>query len=198
MKLFLISLTVVLFLGCSSIKPPVTEYRIVTDNKVTKSVSSACKDKSLKVAKAFSSSSLMSMKMNYMLTNNQTFSYSQAQWSDTPNRAVSLEILRQIRASGLFKYIQSSKTRSKSDLILETYIEDFTQYYNDELSQSYANVVISFSLIDLKTNDVIASKLFKSRATTDTLDALGGSKALNKALGDVLYKNIKWLGEVCK
>jgi len=198
MRLFFIILTVLLFFGCSSIKPSVTEYRILSHNIVKDTNANACNDKSLKVALAFSSSSLMSKKMNYILNDNKSFSYSQAQWSDTPNRAISLEILKQIREMEIFKYVLSSKTRSKSDLVLETYIEDFVQYYNDDLSKSYVNVAISFSLIDLKTNDVIASNTFKSKQISTSADAVGGSEALNKALSIVLSQNIKWLGRICK
>ena len=88
--------------------------------------------------------------------------------------------------------------QSNSDLVLETNIEDFAQYYNEDLSESFAKVTISFSLIDLKTNKVIASQIFKSKVVADSNDALGGADALNKALGDVLSKSTLWLGGICR
>jgi len=198
MKIFFIIITIVLFLGCSAQKPTVTEYKIITNNKPISSDANSCIDKSLKVSQSFSSSSLMSLKMDYILKDNKTFSYSQSQWSEAPNRAISLEILKQVRDTQLFKYTLSSKTRSKSDLILESNIEDFVQYYNDDLSGSYANVVISFSIIDARTNDVIASNTFKSKVDTKELDALNGTIALNKALSEVLSLSSIWIGEVCQ
>ena len=198
MKYLIIVISIVLFFGCSTIKTPITEYRIVADNKAFKTKANGCNDKSIKVAQAFSSSSLMSMKMNYILSNNKTFSYSQAQWSETPNRAISLEVLKQIRESEIFKNAQSSRSRTNSDLLLEISIEDFIQYYDDDLSESYVIVAINFSLIDMRTNEVRAAKTFRSKIIADTTDALGGAEALNKALSDVLSKNRVWLAGECK
>ena len=198
MRVFFLMAVFSFFVGCSSMKPSITEYRIVVNNKDIKSDSKGCLDRSLKVSQAFGSSSSMSTKMDYTLLNNQSFSYTQAQWRDTPNRAISLEILKSIRDSGLFKHIQSSKTRSNSDLILETYVEDFMQYYSEDLKGSYVNVVVSFSLIDMKTNTIISTNTFRSKIKTKSLDALGGAEALNEALTQVMSQNIKWLGEVCR
>jgi len=197
-RLFFISIVIVFLSACSTIEPSITEYRIIANNIISKSDLNGCKNKSLKVAQAFSSSSLMSLKMDYVLLNNKTFSYSQARWSDTPNRAISLELLQVIRDSGLFKYTQSAKTRSKSDFILETYIEDFVQYYSNDLSKSYVKILISSSLIDLKTNSIISAKTFKTKVESTSADAIGGVKALNKALSDILMQNTDWLSEICK
>jgi len=197
-RFLLISIGIFLLFGCSTIKPPVTEYRITTDAKVTDIDSNGCKNKSLKIAQAFSQNSLMSLKMNYILSNKKMFSYSQAHWSETPNRAVSLELLKQIRDTKLFKYTQNYKSRSRSDLLLETNIEDFIQYYNDDLSKSHAVITISFSLIDMKTNMTIADKTFSSKIIASSNDAIGGANALNNALDSVLLKTRLWLGEICK
>lgn len=198
MRLLFLSLAVVLFTACSTIKAPITEYRIIVKNEIPKSDISGCKSKALKISQAFSSTSLMTTNMDYILENNQIFSYSQAQWSNTPNRAISLEILKSVRDTGLFKYTQNAKTRSRSDLVLETNIEDFSQYYNDDLSLSYANIVMSFTLIDLKSNKVISASTFETRVDTKSKDAQGGSEALNIALSEILEKTTIWLGSTCK
>jgi cholesterol transport system auxiliary component len=161
-------------------------------------VDSTCKSKSIKIAQAFSSTPLMSTKMGYVLKNNKVHSYSQALFSDTPNRAITSEILKDIRNSKLFKFVLNSKTRGNTDLILETNIEDFIQYYGDDLSSSYVIVSINFTIIDLATNTVIDAKTFKAKVTTTSQNAMGGAKALNKALSLVLSQNRTWISEICK
>ncbi|MCK4875267.1 MAG: membrane integrity-associated transporter subunit PqiC [Sulfurimonas sp.] len=197
MKKILILLSIVLLSGCVTTKPSITEYRVVAKTSKVQSVVDGCKEKSLKIAQAFSSSSLMSLKMDYVQEESKIFSYSQAHWNESPNHSVTKEILKKIRDSKLFKNVQISRSRSKNSWVLETNIEDFLQYYSEGLKDSFAKVIISLTLIDSKTNSVIATKTFNSKVNTNTLDAEGGVEALNKALSDILTQNIEWLNGVC-
>ncbi len=197
MKKILILLSIVLLSGCVTTKPSITEYRVVAKTSKARSVVDGCKEKSLKIAQAFSSSSLMSLKMDYVQEESKIFSYSQAHWNESPNHSVTKEILKKIRDSKLFKNVQISRSRSKNSWVLETNIEDFLQYYSEGLKDSFAKVIISLTLIDSKTNSVIATKTFNSKVNTNTLDAEGGVEALNKALSDILTQNIEWLNGVC-
>lgn len=198
MKKILILLGVVLLSGCSTIKNPMTEYRIVLESPESQSAVSGCKEKSLKIAQAFSPSALMSLRMDYAESNNRVFSYSESQWRESPNHYVTQQILKEIRAMNLFKNVQVSKSRSRNSWILETNIEDFMQHYSDDLKESFANVVISLTLIDYKSNSVVATKTFTSKVKSKTLDAQGGVKALNSALTIILEQNREWLNGVCK
>jgi len=199
MKLIIITIAIFLLSGCTTIKPSITEYKITANSlEVKKSSVEGCKNKSIKIAQAFSSGSLMLLKMDYAQGKNKIFSYSQAQWNESPNHSITNEILKNIRASKLFKNTQISKSRSKNSLILEINIEDFLQYYSNDLKDSFANIVISLTLIDSKTDVIVATKTFSSNVKTNTLDAYGGVKALNSALSDILTQNIEWLNGVCK
>jgi cholesterol transport system auxiliary component len=198
MKVLLLLTSLLLFLGCSTTTSPITEYKISSSYSMTPQVNSTCKGKSIKIAQAFSPTPLMSTKMGYVLQNNKIHSYSQAIFSDTPNRAITSEILKDIRDSKLYKFVLNSKTRSNTDLILETNIEDFVQYYSDDLKSSYVIASINFTIIDLKTNSVIDSQTFKAKVTSTSQDAFGGAVALNKALSSVLFKNRTWMSEICK
>lgn len=198
MKKILILLGILLLSGCSTLKNPVTEYRIVIDSHGSKSLSKGCREKSLKVAQAFSSSALMSLRMDYAEPDNKVFSYSQSQWRESPNRLVTLEILKDIREMELFKNVQISKSRGSNSWLLETNIEDFMQYYSDDLKESYAKVVISLTLIDSASNSIIETKTFDSKIKSETLDAQGGVNALKSALSDILRQNRNWLDGVCK
>jgi len=198
MKLIFIIIGIFLLSGCTTVKPSITEYKITAKSLNTTNGANGCKDKSLKIAQAFSSSSLMSLKMDYAFQNSKVFSYSQAQWRESPNHAVTMEVLEKIRSSNLFENVQISKSRSKNDLVLEINIEDFLQYYSKDVKDSFVKILISFTLIDSKTNSIIATKTLSSNVNTTSLDAYGGVEALNTALSDVLSQNIEWLNEVCK
>jgi cholesterol transport system auxiliary component len=187
-----------LLLGCSSVQPTIVEYKISLKPIEYNSLSKRCKNNSLKVSQAFSSSSLMSSQMKYTEGDNKIYAYSQAQWSNSPSKEVSRQLVRVLRDSKLFKSVQSSKSRSKSDFILETNLDDFMQYYSDDSLKSYVKIVLNLSLIDSKINQVVAAKTFSAEMDTKTLDALGGVEGLDRALSEVLAQSVEFLNEVCK
>lgn len=191
-------LIVLLFSACSTVHPPVTEYRLNLDMQKSPQTQKECLEKTLKVAQAFSSTPLMTLNMNYVEGSMKQFSYSQAQWSVSPNDAITAEIIDMLRGTNLFRSVQVSKSRSKSDMILEVNIEDFMQYFSNNFDNSYANAVITLTLIDSETNKVIATKTFNSKVDTKTLNAEGGVHALSTALSDILKQSSKWFNEVCK
>jgi len=115
MKYILISGLVVLFSGCISTKiPPKAEFRINPNTKVKTYATDGCKNKSLKVAQAFSSNLFLSQSMYYGLGSTKQYVYSKSLWSTTPNRAITREFLTLIRDSKLFKSVQVSKSRSSN------------------------------------------------------------------------------------
>lgn len=198
MKLILITMSVLFLSGCTMTKPYITEYKILAKEKQIKTSSSECRDKSLKIAQAFSEKSLMSTMMDYTQSDNKVFSYTESQWQETPNHAITAYMYNGIKESDIFKSVLSSKSVSKSDMILEINIEEFMQHYTLDMKELSAKVVISLALINTKTNSIIATKTFKSKADSKKLNADGGTEALSLALSDVLDKNIEWLGGVCK
>ena len=194
----LLVISILVLSGCSKIQPAITQYRVKSDLSVDSlSEGSSCRDKSLKVAQAFSPTPLMSLNMKYVYGGNKLFSYSQAQWVDSPNRAISSEILKLLRATNLFKSVQTFKSRSRSNFLLESNIEDYIQYFSKDQKNSYSKVVINFTLIDMRTNEVIAAKTLSAKVASETLDADGGVEALNRALDDVLSQSIIFFKGVC-
>jgi len=184
--------------GCTVVKPHISEYRINTTLQSNNIDKGQCSDKSLKVAKAFSSNALMSVDMNYAIGEYKSDVFTQSQWAQTPNRAITAQVLKMLQDSKLFKTVQIFKSRSKNGLILETNIEEFMQYFSVEKNSSIAKVVISTTLIDARTNTVLESKTFSKNVEVESLNAEGGVIALNAGLSEVLIKQREWLGEVCK
>jgi len=198
MKFILFIFSIFLFLGCTTTKPMITDYKIHIQKLKDFTKSKTCKNKSLKISKAFSSSSMMSLKMNYVEDNSQVFSYNKSQWIQSPTSLISEEVFLHMRDSNIFKSVNIYKSHSKSDLKLEIIIEDFMQYYTNNFKKSYVNIELSMNLIDTKTYTIISSQKFKSKINTKTLDAIGGVKAFNIALNDILTQNVEWIDGVCK
>jgi len=184
--------------GCTVVKPHIAEYRIHPSLHPSSAQKGQCSEKSLKVAKAFSSNALMSVDMNYAIGKYKSDVFTQSQWAQTPNRAITAQTLKMLQDTKLFKTVQISKSRSKNGLILETNIEDFMQYFSVEKNHSTAKVVINSTLVDAKTNRVLESKTFSKSVEVKSINAEGGVIALNAALSEVLTMQREWLGEVCK
>jgi ABC-type uncharacterized transport system auxiliary subunit len=140
----------------------------------------------------------MNTKMKYTLNEEQEFTYSESVWSRSPTRAITAALLTSVRATDLFKTVNSYKSRSRSNFILETNIEEFIQHYEENSTKSSVKIVISFSLVNSKTSKTIDSQTIIVELDSDSLNAQGGAVALNRALSKVLSKNNEWLGSVCK
>ena len=198
MKITLIGILVVFLTGCTVTKPHVLSYRIAPTVSEMKSNEGSCKANSLKVSQAFTSKGLMSKKMHYVETGYKEFTYTESGWSNPPNKAISKSLLASVRGSGLFLSVNSANSRSKSDLYLETTVEEFLQFYNMEDKTSYVEVKFSFTLVDLKNNKIVDSKVISQNITTESLNAEAGVVALNEALSQVLKQTNIWLHKACK
>jgi len=198
MQLLFITLITFLLVGCSTTTPAVSEYRINVESIPSAFTQTGCKEDSLKVAQAFSSTSLMSHEMNYGQGTHKQYKFTQSQWAESPNRAISTEIVEYLKSTKLFKNVQISKSRSKNGLVLETNIEDFMQYFSEDEKESFVQVRINLTLIDAENSKVLATKTFESKIKIDSINADTGVQYLNIALENVLNSSGEWLSEVCK
>ncbi len=189
---------IVFLAGCTVTKPHISEYTLAPMLQKQEYISKSCKEKSLKIGQVFSSNSLMSHKMKYITDKYQESVFTQSEWARSPNRLISDELIKGIRSSGLFANVSSFKSRAKTDLLLETHVEKFIQYFEQESEKSYVEVVITLNLINTKKSKSISHATFNSKLDTLSVDAKGGVVALNSALSNVLLKTNDWLEDVCR
>ena len=197
-KIYILLGFLFLFSGCSTSSPVVTKYKISSSIDVPKQKTSTCSSKNVKVSSAFTNSALMSKDMSYVQGDSKVYKYSESAWFNNPNRMVSSELIKMLRELNIYRSVQESRSRTTADLIIESTLEDFMQYYSEDLSSSYALVQINFSLIDAKMNKVIDAKTFRSKVDAKTIDAQGGVKALRSALKNVLQDSSVWFVKGCK
>jgi len=195
---FTFSLIIIYFLSaCTVVTPHISEY-IIDPVLEKNNYVSVCNKHSLKVLQSFSSSSLMSTQMYYVLGDYKRDTFTQSQWAESPNRAITNRIVSMLQSSKIFATVQVSKSRTKSDLFLETNIEDFTQYFSINEKKSYVKAVITMTLINAKTKNILDSKTFEKQVITKSIDAEGGVVALNRALLEILVESKQWLAGACK
>ena len=184
--------------GCTVTQPYIVEYKI--SPKITNEKSSAkmCKNKSLKIAQVFGSSSLMSHSMKYSKNEYEEHSFTESKWATTPAVAINESIVQSIRSKNIFSNVSSFKSRSRSDFILESDVEEFMQYFSDENNNSFVKVSITMSLIDAKNSQVVKSKKFTKKMNVENINAKSGVQELNIALQKVLDQSNEWLEGICK
>ena len=198
MKTVLIVILFYILTGCTITKPHVVEYRIAPNISTQEVEAKSCQDNSLKIAQVFTQKRLMSRRMRYVQDGYKEFSYTESGWSNTPNKAISANLLKSIRTSNIFTSVNSANSRSRSDFLLETNVEQFLQFYAKKGTRSYVEVTLSFTLVNLQNSSVVDSVVISEKAETTSLDARGGVLALNKAFTQALEKTNTWLSKVCK
>ena len=199
MRLYMIGILMILFSGCSTTTPAVTEYRIETSSlQNAPAPKSGCSNKRLKVERTFAANSLMTHSMNYGVGAYKQYAYTQAKWADTPNKAITMQLTNALRQSALFESVLGDHSRSRADLILESSLVEFMQYFDEDTKHSFVKIVIHFTLIDAIKNQVIDTRSFEAKVDAPSDDAQGGVVALNEGLKEIFIQNRVWLEKVCQ
>jgi ABC-type uncharacterized transport system auxiliary subunit len=197
MKTVLIALLTVIFVGCTTTYPPITEYRISVANQKSNTPLHSAKNATIKVSQVFVRSSLMSKKMKYVVGNYKEYAYNESEWAEQPNKALSDVIVKALEDSAVFKHVSSYKSFSSSDYTLETNVVAFTQHFSSDEKSSFVKIDITFSLIDNSSLKVIASKHIVKEKKTEAPNAQSGVKALNELLSTTLREMVVWLAKDC-
>ncbi len=197
MKRVYLIITLLLLTGCSKTLSPITAYTIDPSMHESK-YSSVCKGKTLRVGKVFTSQNLMLKQMKYASNDYKQFSYTESKWANIPSKAISRALLRSIRDAKIFDSVSSYRSHTRDDLLLETNVYNFMQYYSEKEKKSYVDVTFSLSLVDTQKAKTLHSVVIKREVESKTLDAEGGVIALNEALESVLEETNRWLSESCK
>ena len=195
-KIFIITV-VISMTGCSSPTPAMHEYRLSEALPPVQAIKTVCKKKTLRVDPSMSAALYKSSNMYYAQGKYAQYTYSQSRWIENPNSKITRKVTRFLRKMNLFKSVQNADSKTKNDLSLEMTIEDFMQYFDKNDKNSYVNVVITFSFVNLNTHEIYATKTFQSKLKTQTNDALGGVKALDKGLYNILNESALWIKGIC-
>jgi cholesterol transport system auxiliary component len=140
----------------------------------------------------------MTQRLYYGVGQYKQFAYTQAAWSDTPQKKIGDLYVALLREREIFQSVHSYRSNVLTDRTLEIVVDDFMQYYDEDYKNSHAKVGLTLTLIDTAAKKPLATKSFKARKQAPSLDAQGGVDALNEALQEVMEASALWLEGECK
>ena len=190
----LLLILAILLSGCSVTTPSMTHYRI-DPNMQIKPSQVPMQKYSVKVIPIFSNSSLSNNAMHYRVGEYKEYTYTQASWVESPNRAVANRLTQALADSKLFNGVYSYKSINKGDLVLEVDLGEFIQSFDEQNKTSSVKAAMHLHLIERDSGKLIASKNFVKTLQSKTLDAKGGVAGLNMVLGEMMEETVAWLGE---
>ena len=154
-------------------------------------------DKTLKIALPKSTKEIRRDKILYTKTTHQREAYAYSRWSDTPNHMTMQFLVTLLNQHKLFKAVIPESSIADSQLLLESNIEDFYQFFDKE-NQSFGIVKIQCFLIDQKSKKIISKHYFDLKIPSSSANAKGGVQALNLALEQIASQLITWLAQHLK
>jgi ABC-type uncharacterized transport system auxiliary subunit len=199
-KVFLYSLVLLLFGGCSlqTRIPAKTQYKLQMPSQTQEYNATACKDDVLGLRNVVSYDPIMDRSIYYQVGELNIATYSESNWEAAPFKTVGLSLISSIRESKIFKDAFLSSSFVKPDIILEYNVGEFIQHFSEDMKSSYVTVNIHFALLERKDSKLLYSTTIEKKVPVSSLDALGGVKALQSALNDVLMQTNLWLNTKCQ
>ncbi len=119
--------------------------------------------------------------------------YAFSRWSDAPVQMVETYLVNALEGSNLFRAVLPSWSESRSDILLETVVTDFSLHVYDG-SRPSAVIAMRFFLVDKKSGELLATEGFVSRRPAQCPGAGCAVDAINRALHSLVHKVVLWLG----
>jgi cholesterol transport system auxiliary component len=194
--LFCLTAVVLLFSGCSVIRPATHEYTILPTYTPTVETANALKA-TLKLSSTRTIPSLSSTQFFYLKETSHIDAYLYSRWSDTPSSMIDRALYTSMQNQKLFETLIPSASSATADLILESDLNAFYQRFLDN-GTSEGLIDITYRLINPKNKKTIASKRFILTQPSPSADAKGGVAALDTATHNLTTQCILWLNLTLK
>jgi len=121
-------------------------------------------------------------------------SYQYAFWGETPPQAFQNLLQQELEQANLFSSVAKEAAGALAPLQLNTEILDF--YHNAAKSPGAVEVKVRVELLDLKTREIIAARVFSSQSPVSSYDAVGAVDAFSIGVSQVLTEIIAWLDQI--
>jgi len=188
---------VILFTGCSTIRPPINEYTILPSSYTPTGDIPASMKGTLKLSSTRSIASLASTQLYYLKEPSSINAYLYSKWADTPSSMIDRSVTSSLQNEHLFETLLPSTSSAAADLVLESDLNAFYhRFHNDSNSEGFID--ITYRLINPTTKTTIASKRFTLIEPAPSQDAKGGVVALNNATHNLSQQCVSWLTLILK
>ena len=191
----LLTVLLIVITGCVTEKlPPISIYNLYPDLDVHHPILDTDEHASdiLKLGRISSTNAFSGTDIMYSDTRYGQNSYAYSRWSDSPTSMLLVIFQEALEKSGGYMAVVPYSSQSKSDLLLESTLLDFSQHIDDD-GTSHGIVRMRFNLIDNKTKRVIASRDFAASVPATSKNVIGAVAALNKAVAGLTKELIEWL-----
>ena len=190
----LLTVLLIVITGCVTEKlPPISTYNLYPDLDVHHPMLDTDEHASdiLKLGRISSTNAFSGTDIVYSDTRYGQNSYAYSRWSDSPPSMLLVIFQEALEKSGGYMAVVPYSSQSKSDLLLESTLLDFSQHIDD--GTSHGIVRMRFNLIDNKTKRVIASRDFVASVQATSKNVICAVAALNKAVAGLTKELIEWL-----
>jgi ABC-type uncharacterized transport system auxiliary subunit len=201
MKSIIFYSLVLLFVSGCSLQTKVaahTQYRLQVSPQTQSFSASTCKENVLQLKNIISYDPIATRSIYYQVGDLKLASYSESNWESPLFKTVESSLISNMRDAKIFKDVISSHSSAKPDFILEYSVTEFIQHFSEDMNRSYATVKIHFALLENKNSKLLYSTDIEKKVPSATLDAEGGVKALQEALGDASKDANIWLNVQCE
>jgi cholesterol transport system auxiliary component len=189
-------LLILIFSGCSNkTLPPLKTYNLTANEKCCEK-SLDQKDLTLQILEPTTNKYLNSTSLYYSDDQYLLQTYKLSKWSDYPTKMLLEVILSKVDQLNMFKNITTNTIYAKPDYVLQSELFDFKQTVIDQ--ESNVNFKIKFYLIDEQDYANAVSKTFTYKVNSESVNAYGAIKALNKATNLMLKDLSIWLANNTK
>lgn len=178
--------------GCSirpEAKPPITYYNLQPE--IGLACTPAPIQRTVRLHFVNGAPYLSSQNIVYTKPGLTAGNYLYSKWHKPPNRSISTALYTAFKYNNIFSKLVFDDTHIRSDLTLDIRVLQFEHRFTNT-KDSNGVIELDAMLYNPKTQQLLASHLFRSAVRAKTGNAQGGVDALNKALGKVLSELICW------
>lgn len=188
---FAAALAIVLLGGCSTLLPPapppdnlyLLEAKLAPNDVRT---APPKRDLVLAVSTPRARAGFDTVQMVWVRQMHELHVYSRNRWADTPARMLAPLLVRALERSGVFHAVVPTPSAVSATLRLDTELVRLQQDFS--VQPSRVQLMLNAQLIDLRTQQVIASTELDETEDAATDDAYGGVRAANRALERLLTR----------
>ncbi|MBU1883977.1 membrane integrity-associated transporter subunit PqiC [bacterium] len=199
-RVFLYSFIVLFISGCSlqTLVGANNTYQFDIKDDPQHYSSAGCKKYVLQVKNIDSYNPILSRSIYYSIGDYELATYSKSNWQEIPSKTIKSSLIQALRDTKIFNDVVSNRSSVQPDYVLEYSVEDFMQYFSEDMKSSDVDVKIHFKFIDYRSSKLLYSTTIEKKLPSASLDAIGGVKSISSALDDVVKQSSLWLDERCK
>lgn len=186
MRNLLSTLMAIFLLTACSILPPVKtdNYTTYVFNSIPNNTNKSYGHKTLYVSQVTADPLYSTSEMAYSTHQYQVEYFAKNRWSDTPAKMLRPLIIQSLKNTKHFHAVTSSTGPIRYDYMLNIQLLELRQLFISH--SSFVVFKINAEIIDMKTNQIIASKTFTTIEGARYCSPLGGVIATNKAVNATL------------